>query len=111
MLFFSFHRVTGITMKPRSPLQRVHRYQSTLPPFHPPGRNADPTPHMDRPPISRVERLSMCCVTSNGAWTRIIRLDPMLENPLITNRNRRALGDERCDGYRVVTLTRSLNVG
>jgi hypothetical protein len=28
---------------------------STLLPFHPPGRNADPTPHMDRPPVSRVK--------------------------------------------------------
>ena len=26
-----------------------------MPPFHPPGRNADPAPHMDRPRVSRVE--------------------------------------------------------
>ena len=39
-----------------------------------------------------------------GGRCEIIRLDPMLLNPLITNRNRRALGDERRDGYRVVTL-------
>src|SRR5947207_13874767 len=71
MLFFSFHRVTGITMKPRSPLQRVHRYQSSVPPFHPPGRNADPTPHMDRPPISHVERPPMRCVTAISVERRL----------------------------------------
>ena len=38
-----------------------------------------------------------------GGRCEIIRLDPMLLNPLITNRNRRALGDEWRDGYRVVT--------
>ena len=26
-------------------------------PFHPPGRNADPTPHMDRPPVSRDQKI------------------------------------------------------
>ena len=31
---------------------------------------------------------------------------PILLNPLITNRNRRALGDEWRDGYRVVTVLR-----
>ncbi len=38
-----------------------------------------------------------------GGRYEINRLDPMLLNPLITNRNRRALGDEWRDGYRVVT--------
>jgi hypothetical protein len=41
-----------------------------------------------------------------GGRCEIIRLDPMLLNPLITNRNRRALGDEWRDGYRVVTVLR-----
>jgi len=30
--------------------------RSTLLPFHPPGRNADPAPTMDRPPVSRVQK-------------------------------------------------------
>src|SRR2546430_745243 len=37
-------------------LQRVRRVSSSVLPFHPPGRNADPTPHMDRAPVSRVTR-------------------------------------------------------
>jgi hypothetical protein len=36
--------------------------------------------------------------SSLGLYGRIICLDPMLLNPLITNRNRRALGDEWRDG-------------
>jgi putative SOS response-associated peptidase YedK len=37
-------------------LQRVRwGCRSTVLPFYPPGRNADPTPHMDRPRVSRVE--------------------------------------------------------
>jgi hypothetical protein len=55
------HFDNGSTLKPGSPLQRVHRYQSTVLPFHPPGRNADPHPHMDRPPGSRVNRPSTPC--------------------------------------------------
>ncbi len=38
----------------------------------------------------------------------IIRLAPMLLNPLITNRNRRALGDEWRDGYRGLTVPPTL---
>src|SRR5262245_65172829 len=41
-----------------------------------------------------------------GVRCEIIRLDPILLNPLITNRNRRTLGDGWRDGYRVVTVLR-----
>src|SRR5215831_6581950 len=46
------------------------------------------------------------CRFPKPALCEIIRLDPILLNPLITNRNRRTLGDGWRDGYRVVTVLR-----